>query len=165
MLQANKASLDRQTWVNWVQTVLIDEDGAGIGQSHIEMGRYAPALQGQYIWILDDDDECIRSTLFAELAGIILSHQPDVIMLRMDHGPRGILPDDEYWKQPPKHGHIGISAYVVRREIWQAHAAVWGPAYHSDYDFIRSIFDSNPKIYWHDVIASRVQQIGLGRPE
>ena len=77
-----------------------------------------------------------------------------------------VLPEPEKWQQPPAHGHIGISAYVVRREIWKQHAWAWVPGvYYSDFKFITAIFAADPVIYWHNVVASRVQQIGLGRPE
>lgn len=167
MLARNQASLDAQTDGDWLQTILIDDLGRGIPWASEQVGRYAPHLVGRYIWLLDDDDECIRPTLVAELRAIVVSdNAPAVIMLKMNHGPRGVLPELEFWGQPPAHGHIGVSAYVVERKLWQAHAAAWSPgAYHSDFNFIASVFASDPRIYWYDVIASQVQQIGLGRPE
>lgn len=167
LLARNQASLRAQTCDDWTQTLLIDDVGRGINWSHENLTRCAPALNGQYIWLLDDDDECIRPTLVAELKAIVATHNPDVIMLRMDHGPRGILPEPGYWGNAPEHGHIGVSAYVVRREVWQAHAEAWSPGvYHSDFNFIAAVVsDNSVAVYWHEVIASRVQQIGLGRPE
>jgi glycosyltransferase involved in cell wall biosynthesis len=166
LLAKNKASLAAQTDDDWQQTLLIDSIGRGINWASENLGMYAPNLVGQYIWLLDDDDECIRPTLVAELKQIVAEHQPDVIMLKMDHGPRGILPDADTWQQPPVHGYIGCSAYVVSRELWLRHCMAWLPGeYHSDFNFIATVFAHQPLVYWHDVVASRVQQIGLGRPE
>ena len=168
MLVINKISLAAQTHPDWHQSILVDEIGEGIGAAQARLADYADKLSGRYIWILDDDDFCIRPTFVAELLRVATIHDPDVIVVKMDHGPRGILPDDRHWGHCPLPlGQIGCSGYVVRREIWQAHAAAWRSArYASDHDFISSVFTrEHLTVYWHDVIASRVQQIGLGKPE
>lgn len=166
LLANNIASLSAQTCKDWMQRFVVDTVGRGVGWANENLTTVAEELVGDYIWLLDDDDVCIRETLVEDLQAIADEHDPDVIMMRMDHGPRGVLPDIGYWGEPPVHGHIGCSAYVVRREIWQAHAWAWSPGvYHSDFAFIKAIFESGARVYWHDVVASRVQQIGLGQPE
>jgi hypothetical protein len=166
MLARNQDSIQVQTCDDWEQTLLIDPVGFGVGWSSEQLGHYGVRLTGEYIWLLDDDDVCVRQTLVQELKEIARDHNPDVIMLRMDHGPRGILPDANTWGRRPVKGKIGCSAYVVKREVWQAHSGAWLPGeYSSDFNFINAVFASEPIIHWHDVIASRVQQIGLGKPE
>ena len=175
MLAVNQLSLKAQTCTDWQQTVVIDEVGRGIGWAQANLAVVAAHLVGDYIWILDDDDECIRPSLVEELKVIAVSacavpayaeNDPDVIMLRMDHGPLGVLPDDNYWNRPPAYGHIGASGYVVKRQVWQAHANAWlGGCYHSDFDFINDVWSAGPAVYWHDVIASRIQRISEGVPE
>ena len=100
MLKHNIDSLLAQTCDDWQQTLIIDEEGRGVGASYLEMARYADELEGDYIWILDDDDMCIRKTLVDELRRIVIDHDPDVIMLRMNHLERGILPSSN-WKEYP----------------------------------------------------------------
>lgn len=166
MLAVNQASIAAQTSPDWVQTLMIDEIGIGIGAAAEAMAAHAPCLTGRFIWVLDDDDMCIRPTLVEELQAIDDDEGPDVIMLKMDHGPLGILPDDNHWQRPPVYGYIGVSAFVVRRELWQQHAPALRPGqYHSDHRFIASVFEARPKVYWFDVIASRVQRISNGVPE
>lgn len=165
MLAANRASLDGQTDGDWMQTLLIDTIGRGIGWSYDNLAAQAGDLEGVYIWVLDDDDMCTRSTLVAELKQIVAQHDPDVIMLRMDHGPLGVLPSRS-WGGAPEQGDIGCSAYVVRREVWQRHAQAMTPGHYAgDFDFIRSVFLAGPRVYWHDVTASAVQRISHGAPE
>lgn len=116
---------------------------------------------GDWLWVLDDDDECCYPDLVADLRRISAANPSvSVVFVRMDHGPDlGVLPDDETWGGEPVHGHIGCSAYIVRRDIWQAHAhAFSGGHYASDFDFIKAVWDSHPTVYWLDVIASRTQQ-------
>jgi len=165
MLAANQASLRAQTDGDWVQTLLVDEVGRGIAWAHEHMAAYAPHLVGDYIWILDDDDLCIWPQFVAGLKSIAKQHDPDVIMVRMDHGYGRILPSAR-WGRSPQVSEIGTSAYVVRRAVWQAHAGAMAPGkYTSDFEFIDSIWQAVPAVYWWDVIASRVQVQSLGAAE
>lgn len=178
MLVVNMESLRAQTDGDWVQTYLVDNVGRGINWSHENMAAHAPGLVGEWIWILDDDDMCACPTLVADLKAIVAEQEPDVIMVKMDHGDgKSVLPDAESWGEGPVYGHIGVSAYIVRRSLWQAHAGTLVPGwYGSDYSLINSIFGNNPamamapwikqpRIYWHDCIASRVQVQSFGKAE
>ena len=166
LLAQNVASLACQTDAGWSQSLLVDEVGRGIGWASENMAAYAPHLVGHFVWCLDDDDVCVRPTLVAELRRIVATKHADLIMLRMDHGPRGILPDDAHWGQAPTRGGIGMSAFVARRALWQRCAGALCPgSYESDYELVAELYRHAKLIYWWDVIASRVLQIGLGRPE
>jgi glycosyltransferase involved in cell wall biosynthesis len=166
LLQRNLDSIAAQTCDDFTHTLIIDNVGVGVGGAWAKLRDYAPRLVGDYIWILDDDDECIRPSLVEDLKAIAAQHDPDVIMLKMDHGQWGIKPSHS-WKQWPELGDIGCSAYVVKRAIWQHHApeAWYATRYQSDYDFIKSIFSRPYTICWYDVVASRVQVISQGKPE
>lgn len=166
MLMANIKGLEAQTDPDWAQTMLVDCEGIGVGGAQAVLANYAPYVRGQFVWVLDDDDLCIRPTLVAELKSIAGEHNPEVIMVRMDHRRRGILPDDAHWQQSPVLSWIGASAYIVRRDTFQRHAPAYASAhYSSDFDFISAVFDSDPCVYWHDCIASAVQRISMGAPE
>lgn len=164
MLAKNKASLRAQFDDDYIQTIFDDEIGRGIGWSYQNLAAYAPNLAGKYIWILDDDDMAVSQTLVGDLKAIAGAHNPDVIMIRMDHGERGILPGKN-WQKPPMIGDIGCSAFVVKRQVWQRHSGFLGSHYAGDFDFISSIFARDYEIYWFDCIASKVQKISLGAPE
>lgn len=165
MFAAHKASLAAQTDRDFIHTVLVDEAARGIGFATEQMAAYAPNLVGDYVWILDDDDLCILPTFVAGLKQIAILNAPDVIMVRMDHGAGRILPSAR-WGKSPRCSEIGCSAFVVRRELWQQHAGAMIPGeYVSDYKFIHSIWQARPRVYWWDVVASRVQVQSMGRPE
>lgn len=166
MLQVNRDSLSEQTDQDFSQTCFIDEVGRGVPWSYDNMTAGAADLTGSYIWILDDDDFCIRPTFIAELKEIVYEHDPDVIMVQMDHGDLGVLPDDDYWGKFPRLGKIGISAHVVRRSVWQEHArSMCTGRYAGDFSFIEAVFKSKPQVYWHRVVASKVQRLSFGTPE
>lgn len=165
MFAAQQVSLTAQTDRDFVHTVLMDSERRGIEWASENMGRYAPQLVGDYVWILDDDDLCTLPTFIAGLKQIAVLNAPDVVFVRMDHDYGRILPSAR-WGKSPKVSEIGVSAYVVRREVWQAHAGAWTPGkYTSDFEFIDSIWQSRPVTYWWDVVASRCQRQSLGRAE
>ena len=167
MLRRNVDSLLAQTDQDFTQSMIVDGKARGVAWANGNMFHVAWGLTGNYIWILDDDDECIDPLFVSRLKEVAEALDPDVIMVRMDHGIYGILPDPPNWGGAPVKAHIGCSAYVIRREIWQRYAYVWqGAHYASDYDFISAIFDNDTLvIYWLNVVASRVQMIGSGEPE
>lgn len=163
-LAVNRASLAAQTDNDYIQTLLVDDVGRGIAWSYENLAAYAPKLTGEYIWILDDDDQAVSQTLIADLKAIAKAHSPDVIMLKMDHGELGVLPN-KCWHKQPELGGIGCSAFVVKRQIWQRHAKHFGSHYAGDFDFIASIFARDYEIYWFDCVASRIQRRSLGAVE
>lgn len=165
MLAANQASLAAQTSGDWQQTLLVDEVGRGCAWANAQLGQYAPQLVGDFIWILDDDDVCIDESLVEQLSLIVQVAAPDLIMMRMDHGPLGVLPDGAHWRKRPVRGRIGVSACVIRRELFQRCAWAWGDAYDGDFDFIDAVWDAKPIVFWYDCIASKVQRISRGAPE
>lgn len=166
LLMQNINSIAAQSDPDFEHTLLVDGEGRGVGAAQAALANYAAYVRGRYVWILDDDDLCVDAGLVAELKAIAAEHDPDVIMVRMDHGPRGVLPDNTHWQKPPAMSWIGCSAYIVRRELWQRHAHAFASAtYNSDFDFIDAVFRGDPEIYWHDRIVSQVQRISLGAPE
>lgn len=166
-LKVNQASLDAQTDADWQQTMLVDDVGRGVAWANRNLGAYGPQLVGDYIWILDDDDECVRPTLVAELKAIVAEHHPDVIMLRTDCGNYGVLPPDDLWGHAPRYTQVSMSNFVVRREIWQAYAGAFPLAQAGDYAFVHAVVQGVglENVYWHDVLAMRIQWKGGGRPE
>jgi len=164
MLRENIASLIQQTDRDYQQVLLHDTIGRGVAWANGQLAQYTP--EHSYVWILDDDDMCIRPELIAELKAIAAEHEPDVIMMRMDHQSRGVLPDGDYWGKPPAIAHVGCSAYVVSLGTWMDHRDAWrNGGYSADHSFIADVFAAEPRVYWHDVIASKVQRISLGEPE
>ena len=127
MLGINQASLEEQTDDDWIQTLLVDEERRGIGWSHENMARYAPKLVGDYIWCLDDDDMCICETLVSDLKAIVAEHDPDVVMVRMNHGNGRIIPGYN-WGSRPIYGQVDVTSSIVRRRLCvRVRAAGAGP--------------------------------------
>ena len=166
MLMTNISSMTAQSISDWEQAFLVDSVGLGIGASYKRMAHFEPV--GEWVWILDDDDMCVHDGLTEDVQRIADS-RPDaqVIMVRMDHGDElGVLPDEHVWQKEPVMGHLGVSSYIVRRDVWQRHKAAFASGtYASDFDFIADVWREQPVVVWHDVIASRVQRISHGVTE
>ena len=67
MLMANIKSLEAQSDPDWEQTMIVDGEGRGVGDAQAALANFSPYVSGQYIWILDDDDLCVRPNLVMEV--------------------------------------------------------------------------------------------------
>jgi glycosyltransferase involved in cell wall biosynthesis len=157
MLARNHRSLLAQTDGDWFQTLIRDPGQRGAAWANGNLATVE--AHGEWVWILDDDDECIDPEFVAGLKWCVEGDDADVVMVRMDHGPElGILPEDERWRQAPEHGHVGCSAFVVRRDVWNRFRHTWQALYHGDYLFVRGLWDAGLRFGWWDVVASRCQR-------
>lgn len=165
MLARNQSSLAAQSDNSWAQTLVVDRECRGCGWANRNLSTI-PAL-GQWVWILDDDDECILPTFVEGLRRIAERHTPDVIMVRMDHGAWGILPDDAVWGREPQLGRIGMSAFVVRGDVWERTRAQWREVYEADFHYIHGLWATpGVRMHWWNVTVSRVQRFNShGTPE
>jgi len=164
LVRDNFASLDAQTCDDWRQTLLVDDVGHSVEWANYWLGKYGPDLIGDYIWVLDDDDVCISETFVEDMKRIVAEHDPDVILCKIDAD--GVIPPDELWRKAPEITQIGMANFVVRREVWQAHAEKFWPRLAADFNFINDVYQSGKySIYWHDEVVMRIQQVGRGRPE
>jgi hypothetical protein len=143
--------------LHW-HTIVEDTVGMGIAATYDWFATYDPL--GDWVWILDDDDECTDALLTMRVQKVeSLEPEVDCIMVRMDHGPElGILPGEGTWAWGVSHGAQGVSSFIVRRATWQQCKGAFTPGhYASDWSFIKAVFDSGANIKWLDVVASRTQ--------
>lgn len=164
LLAACKASLDGQTDPDWVQTILIDDVGRGVEWANRNLGAYAPQVEGDYIWILDDDDVCVCDTLVADLKAIVAETCADVVMVKGEINRFGILPD--HWGEAPEYCHVAMPCFVLRRDVWRRHAGMLTARLGADYRMIRDVFDAGVyRIAWLDKIVVRSEKARFGAAE
>lgn len=167
MLAKNVASVEALRGADHFQRLVVDHLAQGVGAANAAMADYTPS--GQYLWLLDDDDECTNHGLVEELKHLAWMHvNPPAFILRMDHGGYlGVLPSDKDWQRPPQEAGIGCSAIVTRADVWMRCRQAWvGGKYNSDFDYIAAVWaEYGADIIWHDVVASRCQRISHGLPE
>jgi glycosyltransferase involved in cell wall biosynthesis len=155
-------SVARQTDPDAEQIILYDTIGHGVGQSYLNLRHLTP--QGEYVFLLDDDDYLIDTGFVAALRQCALANaMPDVIYALMDHCGT-MLPD---WDDGLKRGNIACSCYVVRRDVWLEHASDFIDDYSADFYFIEAIHKC-PRQHSAahlDRIASRSERMSNGQPE
>lgn len=163
--QASLTALETGPGATWVQSLLPDPVGRGVPWANVRMRREGGRLAGRYVWVLDDDDVCVYPRLVMDLATIVGDYAPDVVMVQMDHGEgMGVLPPAALWgRRALGLGLVGVSAPIVRREVWAEHAWAWGDRYEGDFDFVTALLGNlRLRVYWHPVVASRVQRVSRG---
>lgn len=167
MLKRNRESLDRQTSTDWMQTFLHDNHGKGLHWANRNLGLYRSNLEGDYIWVLDDDDECISNTFIEDIGYIVAEHNPVVIMAKCDVDGHGVIPEPDYWQRAPIHSHIAMSGFVVKQDVWKKHARAFDEPIAADLAFISQVYQavSTESVYWHDVVVMRTQRVSRGCPE
>lgn len=163
LLARNQASLDGQTDADWVQTVLIDNVGRGVEWANGNLGRYAPHLEGEYVWVLDDDDVCTCDTLVAGLKRVVRETCADVVMVQGEINRHGVLPDAAVWRQQPVFAHVAMPNFVLRRAVFQKHAGKLAVSRGADYNLIRDVFDADVyRIAWWEQVIMRSEQARFG---
>lgn len=160
LLAQNIDSITQQSDPDVLHTLLVDNVGLGVAAANARLAELEP--QGDYVWVLDDDDVCIYPHLVRDLK--VYDGAP-VIVVRMDHGDLGILPPDELWRQPPVEGKIGCSALITRADVWRQARHAWASGrYASDFDFATAVLTQWSPV-WLNIVASRVQRRSVGAPE
>lgn len=142
----------------WRQTILVDPIGLGIGASHLRLRTVEPS--GDWVWMLDDDDEAADPHLIQRL-----DRRAELHVFRMAYD-WGVLPEDEAFEQHFIHEqHIGAPCVVVSRGLWMRARKGWTDRYEGDYDFIRTAVGLAEGIRWHDVVVAKIDQARHGAVE
>lgn len=165
MLRKNIDSLTMQTDPDYQQLVLKDNQRRGVDWANGRMAeRDWSDIEGDYVLVLDDDDLMIENSLIERMKESHTLPRPDLFILRMDHGPLGILPNDENWECEPMRACQGCSSVIPSRELFKRAVKHYAPQYDGDFDFVKACYDFSEKTYWLDIVATRVQQIGAFSP-
>lgn len=150
--------------------ILPDEERRGVEWANGMMTeRDWTDIKGDYVMILDDDDILNGSDVITRLQSAAVKYwkengtHPDLFIVQMDHGPRGILPRDQFYREGglyPGRGQIGCSAVIPSRELFTQAIKDYKAAYDGDYYFVKSCLDNATAPMWLQFIASKVTQIG-----
>lgn len=157
------ASVQTQTLVREIQHLIVpDYVGLGIGGMYQRVPDIAPAVCGQYVHFLADDDvlatptavEIVREA--AEQNGY-----PEVLLVRVIKG-QNVLPQGCAW--PPVCGAIDLGCFITRADVWKAHAHCYGNRYEGDFDFGDALCKSGARAVYVDSLFM-VGDVRHGEPE
>lgn len=172
-LERNKESVQALVDPDVEQIIMVDHTGHGIQWANSLFGRFKNVPAGQYIFILDDDDQFIDTRVVNDLKRIVAEeNSPDIIRVKMQHlkgdGGYHVWPSEKYWgttKIARVGDKGGFSSFIVRAEVWRAHIDVAGRGlWGGDYRFLKSVYAEGNlyTTYWWDKIISRTNAIGGG---
>lgn len=147
-----------------VQHLIVpDEVGLGIDGMYADIINHVDEVNGEYVFMLSDDDMLCNDKFVSNLLDFTKDNEkPEVIIIKAIKEGR-ILPS--IWNAKPQLGHIDISCFVVRSDIWKVNADKWGKRYEGDFDFINSLWEQGYQFNWMDVVAVKAQRISRGQPE
>lgn len=145
-----------------LEVVLVRDDiGIGIDGMYGDIPNHLDEVHGQFVFVLSDDNLITDADFVSGLKAIVAEHQPDVVVFK--NQVASVQPDR--WDCAPELGHIDLSCFAVKADIWKANADKWGKCYEGDYHFIRSLWDQGFDFYWWDAMPIRAMQISRGLPE
>lgn len=165
----NQQSIKAQTDQNFEQVFIIDNEGRGLAEANKSLAYVGNHIQGKYVVILDDDDFFVNDNFVKTMRSIHDRFDPDVIMIKMiilNGVNNNIYPTDRVWKKTPIAGQIGMTCFVVKREVYMKHRLSFDRPRMGDFNFIDAVFaDGRYKIHWHPHIQARTTRVGRGRTE
>jgi len=118
MFEQCRQSIESQTVKDIEHIILTDNIGIGVPAANKRLRNVKP--QGQYVWVIDDDNILTDQHVVETIASMI-SRKPDIIICGAQIGEQ-LLP--ETW--PPIEGNIDSANIIVSREVWMKHRTAWG---------------------------------------
>lgn len=166
-LALNRASVHAQRDQDFEQLFIVDSQGLGLLIANQSLYDNRGEVRGRYVFILDDDDYLIRTDFIGKMRQIVDTHDPDVIVIKMISVNGKIIPTEDTWGKKPIFCKIGTSCVVVRNKVWKRHIDAFGKPSAGDFSFIKELFSkrNNYRIRWVNLLASKVQYHGKGKPE
>lgn len=157
-------SVEEQTIRDEIQHLIVqDEVGVGIPGMFAEIPAHLDELEGDYIYILQDDDVLVQTHVVEGLKRFIRAGgDPEVVIVKVRKRSQ-ILPT--FWGERPRKAHIDLGNYVVRRDVFVQHVADFGRRYEGDYDFIDALWKAGHRFAWCDLLFAHAMTVGQGRPQ
>ena len=161
MLEHNQESLMAQTVQDYVQHIIIDDAERGVEWANgLMAARDWSVINSDYVMVLDDDDVLNDTDIIELLQNAIKQYRVDLLGVRMDHGPLGVLPPDDLWPGEPVRGRVGCSAVVPCRALFVEAVKAYKPQHDGDFDYVDACYSLAESVTWLDLVASKVTQIG-----
>jgi len=159
LLSRNKHSVHCQTDPD-LEHILIPDAGKTLLQANSSFETITHKIQGQYVFILDDDDYISYTHFVEELKQFTrLKNYPHVIICKMAR--LGTLyPQDRFWQKPPAKCHIGSPCFIVKKMTWKAHIPKFAKPSCGDFHFINHLYLSGYDFTWWNTVVAKVDHIG-----
>lgn len=151
-------SLKVQTCQDFEHVVLADEVGRGMAWANRQFFEHRALPQGEYVLILDDDDELATPEAVAILKAAAEASQADIIVFYGEHGERlGRLPTANVWGKAPLYSQISGQDFITRREVWYRHIAAYGAERAGDFAFLSEVWRCGYCVHWLGDVLVRAE--------
>jgi len=149
-------SLKAQTDQDFEHIIIRDDIGIGIAETYRRLRNQD--VNGEYVWVLDDDNVVVEPTFIRQL-----KMQADFGYLILEGMVSDrVLPDTD----EPQLAHIDMMNIVVCRVVWEDHKKDFGARYEGDWDFIYAVTSNG---LWGGKklpgVMAKTQKISHGQPE
>ena len=146
-------SVRQQTLVHTIQhLVLPDHVGVGIAGMFASLPTVAPAVLGQYVYVLADDDVLADATVVEDFKAQVGAAPPVLVCMARKDGSTWPVCDVE--RVGPIVGQIDLGCLLVRRDVWVANCHAYGKRYEGDFDFARHLWELGiPFTYWPRLVS------------
>lgn len=168
-LARNKASVDSLKG-EWQQIFIKDKKGMGLHYANCSFMLANDRIQGDYVFLLDDDNGIVNAEMITELQQIAIEYNPDVIVFRMtirNGAFNNHYPSPVCWNaKKPMLANIGGSCMVVKRDIHKQFIHHFGHARFGDWKYLEELYKTKLNWYWHDsLMADTFEAPGHGKTE
>ena len=157
------ASVEAQTDRDVQHLIIEDTIGVGVAGMFAAIPRHHDKILGEWVFILSDDDVLPDAEVVADLRQVIDANpEAEVIMGHCQIG--GIVyPTFVSWGTAPAEGHVTMSGWIVRREVFVS--VPYGHRYEGDFDFIHACWERGLHFTWWPRLLCRAAGWGRGAPE
>jgi hypothetical protein len=163
LLEICRQSVRVQCDEDWEQVVIEDQVGIGVAGMYREVRRHVDQVHGDYVYMLQDDDMLVDPRFVAQLRKFVEATKwPEVVIVKIRAQTREL---PLIWREAPRLGRIDLGNFVVRADVWKAHAADFGQRYEGDFDFIMNLWDCGYRFEWWPRVVAKKVCVGRGRAE
>jgi hypothetical protein len=170
MLAANIKSVLAQTDKDIEQIFIPDSSRkVEVGKANAQFALNVDRVQGQYVYVLDDDTMLTNNNFVATLKRFVRKNDtPGVIMVkskRPQFAPK-VLPKTDAWgkRQNLRIGATNVLCYVTRSDLWKQKVHHWNVNAAGDWTFLKSLVRMKEiKFVWLPIVAAQTQQVGWMR--
>lgn len=163
ILTVNVGSVDAQTDQDMEHILLWDPiKSSSVERANKNLGKFKDLISGEWVYVLDDDDQLIYPTFVEELRKIVDQFNPSVVMVKavISELHQRLLPEP-WGSGPPVFCRVSSLNFIVRADIWKKHIHHFGTPTAGDYNFINKVWESERfKFYWWDKLVAYAPRTG-----
>lgn len=162
-LLASMSTFDLDTYEH---IILTDLECKGVSSANSLFEKNKDLIQGDYVYMMDDDDWFICTTFPQDLLRFIEQQSyPDIIMMKFKIVDKN-LPQPWGNFAELKFCKVGTPNFCLKREVWLKHIKYFTGPSGGDFRMIQSLqAESYSVAWWEQLVGMTRQKHGYGRSD